>query len=86
MYYKSLYRKSFIKPPEGGGGGYFFKPTWGGLIETELIWEEGALLQLEKTMVSVLRKELEYKVEKLKYKKVEHHAAEDQNQIRTSSW
>ena len=41
MYYKSLYRKSFIKPPGGGGGGYFFKPTWGGLIETELIWEGG---------------------------------------------
>ena len=53
------------------GGGYFFKPTWGGLIETELIWEEGALLQLEKTMVSVLRKELEYKVVKVKYKKIE---------------
>ena len=86
MYYKSLYRKSFIKPPEGGGGGYFFKPTWGGLIETELIWEEGALLQLEKTMVSVLRKELEYKVVKVKYKKVGGHAAEDQNQIQTSSW
>ena len=26
------------------------------------------------------------KVEKLKYKKVGGHAAEDQNQIRTSSW
>ena len=37
-------------------------------------------------MVSVLHKELEYKVEKLKYKKVTGHAAEDQNQIRTSSW
>ena len=29
-------------------------------------------------MISVLRKEPEYKVEKLKYKKVEGHAAEDQ--------
>ena len=28
----------------------------------------------------------EYKVENLKYKKVRDHAAEDQNQIRTSSW
>ena len=37
-------------------------------------------------MVSVLHKELEYKVEKLKYKKVGGHAAEDQKQIRTSSW
>ena len=30
----------------------------------------GGLLNLEKTKVSVLHKELEYKVEKLKYKKV----------------
>ena len=37
-------------------------------------------------MVLFLHKELEYKVEKLKYKKVEGHAAEDQDQIRTSSW
>ena len=37
-------------------------------------------------MVSVVHKELENKVEKLKYKKIGHHAAEDQNQIRTSSW
>ena len=37
-------------------------------------------------MVSVLHKELEHVVEKLKYKKAGGHAAEDQNQIRTSSW
>ena len=37
-------------------------------------------------MVSVLHKKQEYKVEKLKYKKVGGHAAEDQNQIRTSKW
>ena len=38
-------------------------------------------------MVSVLHKELECKVEKLKYKyeKVGGHAAKDQNQMRTSS-
>ena len=36
-------------------------------------------------MVSVLHKELEYKVEKLKYKMVGGHAAEDQKQIWTSS-
>ena len=30
-------------------------------------------------MVSVLPKELEYKVEKLKYKKIRGHAADDQN-------
>ena len=40
----------------------------GGLIET------GGLFNLEKMMVSVLRKELEYKVEKLKHKKVGGHA------------
>ena len=43
----------------------------GSLIET------GCLFKLEKTVVSVLHKELEYKVEKLKYKKVGDHAAED---------
>ena len=37
-------------------------------------------------MVSVLHKELEYKVEELKNKKVGGHAADYQNQIRTSSW
>ena len=43
----------------------------------------GGGLQL---MASALHKELEYKVENLKYKTVGGHAAEDQNQIRTSSW
>ena len=37
-------------------------------------------------MASVLHKELEKKVEKLKNKKDGGHAAEDQNQIQTSSW
>ena len=46
----------------------------------------GGLFNLETTMVSVLHKELAYKVEKLKNKKVGGHAAGDQNQIRTSSW
>ena len=55
----------FISSPFEGGGG---------LIET------GGLFNLEKTMVSVLQKKLEYKVEKLKNKKVGGHAAEDQNQ------
>ena len=70
--------------PTGHGGGLFisspFEGGGGGLIET------GGLFNLEKTMVSVLHKELEYEVEKLKYKKIEGHAAEDQNQIRTSHW
>ena len=37
-------------------------------------------------MVSVLHKDLEYKVDKLLYKKVGVHVAKDQNLIRTSSW
>ena len=37
-------------------------------------------------MVSVIQKELGNKGEKLKYKKVGGHAADDQNQILTSSW
>ena len=32
---------------------------------------DGGLFNVEKTMVSVLHKELEYKVEKLKYKRLE---------------
>ena len=46
----------------------------------------GELTNLEKMMVSVLHEELEYEVKRLKYNKVGSHAAEDQNQIRTSSW
>ena len=57
----------------------------GGLIETRGLFEKGGLFNEEKTMVSVLHKELEYKVKKLKYRKVGGHAAEDQNQIWTSS-
>ena len=64
-------------------------PFEGGLIETgrrAYLRGGGGLFNLEKMMVLVLHKELEYKVEKLKYKKVEGHAAKDQDQIRTSSW
>ena len=57
-----------------------------GLIETGSLFERGSLSNSEKTMVSVLHKELEYEVEKLKYKKFLGHEAEDQNKIRTSSW
>ena len=46
----------------------------------------GGLFNLEKMMVSVFHKELEYKVDKLKYKMVGGHAAKDQNQIQTFSW
>ena len=43
-----------------------------------LTWERGGLFNLEKTMVLVLHKELDYKVEKLKYKKLKVIAAENQ--------
>ena len=76
-----------LSSPPGGGGLIYFKPICGGLNRDEGLFEkEGALINLEKMTVSVLHKELEYKVEKLKYKKVGGHAAEDQNQIQTSSW
>ena len=70
---RNIYSKSSVKPPRSL---FISSPLVGG----------GDLFNLEKTMVSVLHKELEYKVEKLKCKKVRGHAAEDQNQIRTSSW
>ena len=46
---------------------------------------ERGLLNLEKTMVSVFPKDLQNKVDKLKYKKVGAHAAGDKKQIQTSS-
>ena len=50
---------------KGGGGG-------GGLIEIGGLFETGFFkFNLAKTVVSVLLKELEYKVEKLEYKKLE---------------
>ena len=72
-----------------GGGAYLFQvhlSGGGGLIEAGDLLEMGDLFNLEKTMVSVLHKELEQKVEDLKNKRDGGHAAEDQNQIRTSSW
>ena len=64
LFTNSDYRKSSIKPSPPGG--LFISCSFdggGGLIET------GALFNLETTMVSVLHTELQYKVEKLKYKK-----------------
>ena len=58
----------------------------GGLVETKGLFEGGGLFDLEETMVSVLHKELEYKVEKLKNKKVGGLVAEGQLQIRTFIW
>ena len=66
----------------------YFKAIWGGgglNRDRRLIWEgEGGLINLEKKLVSILHKELEYKVEKFKNKKVGGHTAKDQNQIWTS--
>ena len=65
------YRKSFIKPPEEL---IYFKPIWGrgGVLNRDggaYLRGGGGLFNLETAMVSVLQKGLEYKVERLKYKK-----------------
>ena len=70
-------------------GGLFISNLFeGGLIETGGLFGRrgGALFTLEKTMVSVVHKELEHKAEKLKNKMVGVHATENQNQIQISSW
>lgn len=72
-------------------GGLFISNLFeGGLIETGGLFGRrggrGGLFTLEKTMVSVVHKELEHKAEKLKNKMVGVHAAENQNQIQISSW
>ena len=63
------YRKCFIKP----GGLVYFIFIWGGwgLLETAGLFQRECSFNLEKTVVSVLHKELEYKVENLKYKKLD---------------
>ena len=61
-------RKSSIKPPKGGGLIYLKPFEGGGLIEMGGLFERGGFFYLETTMVSVLYKELEYNVEKLRYK------------------
>ena len=50
-------------------GGFFIPNTFG--PGGEVLMETGGLFNLAKIMVSVLYKELEYKVEKRKYKKLE---------------
>ena len=61
------HRKSYIKPR--GVRVYLFQAHLGGGGGAYLI--RRSLCNLETTMVSVLHKELEYKVEKLKYKKLD---------------
>ena len=67
--------KSSIEPPpqfDGGGGGV------SGLNRAGGIFEMGVLFCLAKTMVSVVPKELEYKVDKPQVREVGGHAAKDQ--------
>ena len=80
--------------PNTKGGGLFISS----LFEGGGLFERGGLFNLETTMVSVLQKRLEYKVEKLKsgahqiwwapaqVQEVLGRAAEDKNQIRSSRW
>ena len=75
-----MYHKSSIQPPQGL---IYFMPFF---HVTAFYLRGGSLFNVEKTMVSLLHKELEYKVEKLKYEKVGGHAARDQNQIWNSNW
>ena len=60
-----MYHKSSIKPP---GALIYFKSIWGAGGGDLIDYLRGGAY-LETTMVSVLHKELENKVEKLKYKK-----------------
>ena len=66
--YFVYYHKSSVKPP---GGLIYFEPSWGGELNRDggFILRGGGIFNLETMMVSVLHKELEYKVEKLTYKK-----------------
>jgi len=72
-----------VNPLLSPWGAYLFQAHLSGvLIETGGLFEVGGgIFNLEKTMVSVLHKQLQHKVEKLKNKKAGGHAAEDQNQI-----
>ena len=63
-----------LSSPRGLFSSWFEEGGGGGLIEMGDLFERGGLFNLEKMMVSVLHKELEYKVEKLENKKVGGHA------------
>ena len=64
-----------LSPPPPQGAYLFQTHLRRGLIETRGLFERGrgrgGLFNLAKTVVSVLRKALEYKVVKLRYKKSE---------------
>ena len=65
---------NFLFSPPGGGAYLFQAHLREGLIET------GGLFNLEATIAWVLHKELEYKVEKLKFEKLEVMQARIENQ------
>ena len=71
---------TYLTPP----GLIYFKSILGGVNRD---WGGGYLIgglfNLGNTMLSALHKDPEYKMEKLKNKKVGSHSAQDQNQIRT---
>ena len=69
-----------MNPLLSPSGGLFITSLFGGGL-FERSGGGGELFNLEKTMVSVLHKDLEYKVDKLRYKKVGGQAARDQKQI-----
>ena len=78
-----IYCKSSIRAP----GAYLFQSHLrGDLIETGAYLKGGGLFNLEKTMVSVLHKKPRIQSGNAQVQEVEGHAAEDQRQIRTSSW
>ena len=69
---RSLYTVNpILSPPPPGGGLIYSKPTWdgggGGAYLRRWAYLRG-VINLETTIVSVLHKELKYKVEKLKSK------------------
>ena len=66
----------FSNKSPGGGGLLYFKHIWGGgggglKRDRGFTWDKGGLIDFAETEVSVLHKELECKVEKLKYAKLE---------------
>ena len=81
--------KNTLNPPlSPSRGAYLFqaylKGCWGG-GNRDKGWGGLHVVNQERRMVSALPKGLEYKVEKLKCKKVGGHAPDDKNQILTSS-
>ena len=60
----------------------------GGLIETGGIFETGGLVLYKKIKIEIKKTSIQSGKSQVQegWKKVEGHAAEDQNQIRTSIW